>query len=352
MTQDETREVSVPCADQYDHGLTRPTISVTMAAYNVAPFVAASLDSILAQEWTDFELIVVDDSSTDSTREILQNYAARDSRIRLFLKDRNEGLSVARNLALAQARGDWVAFLDADDLYSPDMLRLAIEAGRAQSAEMVLWDYIAFSDEREIGTKSALPSSLAQIVGSDRLALLNRPAFAWTRLVRRDVLARLQINFPPGLTYQDVLVHWQLITQLDRVALVPKRLAYYRQQPQATTAGNGMRRADYFIVLDMAAVFLRDTGLFDTFEDILTARELNAWHGVYDVVAEEHRSRVDEMIAERFGDRHRAYLAAKRPLRWQARAFYAARDGDRFSALRLWLRSTARSCYRCMKARG
>lgn len=330
----------------------RPAISVTMAAYNVESFVAASIESVLAQDWIDFEFIIVDDSSTDNTRFILQEYAARDSRIRLIFQKKNEGLSVARNLGMAEARGDWVTFLDADDLYSPDMLRLAIEAGRAQHAEMVLWDYVVFSQEQEIPAKSAQSSGLAKIDPADRLALLDRPAFACTRLVHRDALERLQIAFPKGLTYQDVPVHWQLITRLDRVALVPRRLAYYRQQPQATTAGKGIRRADYFIVLDMVEAYLREAGLLDTYADTLIARQLNAWHGVFDVVALEHRAKVSTMISERFGEHHRAYLAARKPLRWQARAFYAARDGDRLAALRLRLRSAFRSVYRYLKARG
>jgi len=331
---------------------TTPAISVTLAAFNVAPYVSACLDSILAQDWADFELIIVDDASTDATREILQDYAARDPRIRLFLKEQNEGLAVARNLGIAEARGEWVTFLDADDLYSPDMLRRAIETARARTAEMVLWDYVVFSDEAEIAAKAREPSALAALDPSDRPALLDRPAFAWTRLVHRDALKRLEIAFPPGLTYQDEPVHWKLISELDRIALVPQRLAYYRQQPQATTAGKGMKRADFFTVLDLAEACLRESGLLDTYADNLTARQLNAWHGVYDVIATEHRARVKEMIAERFTDRHRAYLAAGKPLRWQARAFYRARDGDRFAAFRLAAHSAARSLYRRAKFRG
>ena len=329
-----------------------PSISVTMAAFNVEPYVAACLDSLLAQDWTDFELIIVDDASSDGTVEILRDYAARDPRIRLFLKDRNEGLAVARNLGIAEARGDWVTFLDADDLYAPEMLRLAIETGRDKDAEIVLWDYVVFADEAEVAYKAAVPSALADLDPGDRPALLDRPAFAWTRLVHRDALARLQIAFPPGLTYQDVPVHWRLITQLDRVALVPQRLAYYRQQPQATTAGKGMKRADYFTVLDLVETYLVESGLFATYADTLTARQLNAWHGVHDVIAADHRPKVAAMIAERFSDRHRDYLAAGKSLRWQARAFYRALEGDRAAHLALAARSTVRSFYRRLKARG
>jgi glycosyltransferase involved in cell wall biosynthesis len=350
-----THETTQAMPEQVPEGVSggpHPAISVTMAAFNVEPYVAACLDSLLAQEWTDFELIIVDDASTDGTAEILNDYASRDPHIRLFLKEQNEGLAVARNLGIAEARGDWVTFLDADDLYSPEMLGCVLGAGRAQNADMVLWDYVVFTDVAEIAATSAEPSALASLDPADRRALLDRPAFAWTRLVRRDALERLQIAFPRGLTYQDVPVHWKLITQLDRIALVPRRFAYYRQQPQATTAGKGMKRADYFTVLDLVEAYLQESGLFDTYADTLTARQLNAWYGVHDVIAPEHRARVKAMIAERFTDRHRAYLAAGKPLRWQAWAFHRALDGDRFAAFRLAARSTARSLYRRLKFRG
>ena len=329
-----------------------PAISVTMAAFNVEPYVAACLDSLLAQDWTDFELIIVDDASTDGTGKVLQDYAARDPRIRLFMGDENHGLAVARNLAVSRACGEWVTFMDADDLYSPDMLRLAIEAARNQNAEMVMWDYVVFSDEGEIAEKSGEPSILNSLDPTDRLVLLDLPAFAWTRLVHRDALKRLEIVFPPGLTYQDVPVHWQLVTQLDRIALVPRRLAYYRQQRQATTAGRGIKRADYFTVLDLVEAYLEESGLLDHYADALSARQLNAWHGVYDVIAPEHRERVKRMISDRFTDRHRKYLASGKPLRWQARAFHRAFEGDRLAVLLLTAWSATRSIYRGMKSRG
>lgn len=100
-----------------------PTVSVQMAVYNGERFLSATLESILGQHFTDFELMIVDDGSTDRTSDILAAYAARDGRIVLLNNPTRQGISAARNRALATARGRYVAITDADDLSYPSRLQ-------------------------------------------------------------------------------------------------------------------------------------------------------------------------------------------------------------------------------------
>ena len=100
-------------------------VSVVVPLYNQARFIAATLDSALAQDYPAFEILVVDDGSTDGGRAIAESYAERfPDRMRLLqhADGINRGVSATRNLALGEARGDWVAFLDADDLWNPEKL--------------------------------------------------------------------------------------------------------------------------------------------------------------------------------------------------------------------------------------
>lgn len=99
-----------------------PAVSVVMPAYNVAPYIGAAIDSVLAQTFGDFELLVVDDGSTDGSGAIAARYAARDARVRLVHQP-NAGISAARNMALRHARGSIVAILDSDDLWDPAYLQ-------------------------------------------------------------------------------------------------------------------------------------------------------------------------------------------------------------------------------------
>ena len=103
-----------------------PRVSVVMPAYNVEKYVAEAVESILSQTFGDFEFIIVDDGSTDGTGAILSAFARKDDRIRL-IRQENKGLCGARNAANAQARGELLAIMDADDVALPDRLRMQLD---------------------------------------------------------------------------------------------------------------------------------------------------------------------------------------------------------------------------------
>ena len=107
-----------------------PAVSVIMPAYNVAPYVGDALRSALAQTFTDLEVLVVDDGSTDATADVVAGIAARDPRVRL-IRQPNRGLAGARNTGLRSARGDVFALLDSDDLWEPEFLAEQVAILRA-----------------------------------------------------------------------------------------------------------------------------------------------------------------------------------------------------------------------------
>lgn len=324
-------------------------VSVTMSAYNVEPFLRDCLDCVVNQTLREIEIICVNDGSSDGTLEILREYAARDSRIIIIDKTVNEGLAVARNDALAFATGKYIGFVDGDDLLDRDLFRKAYERAEATQCDLLFWDYVVFWQESDLAKKIHEPSQLHTLDPQDKVALLNRPAFAWTKLLRTEKARELDIAFPKNLTYQDIPVHWKLVTQLDRIALLPERLSYYRQQPAATTHRSGWKRADLVTVMDLVKSFLDSSGLYPTYRNLFLQKQLESLCGVYDVVDPTLQAQAMQLIRERLGDDQWQYVNDNKPLRWQARDFYRSLNGSLFAKGRraLWL--SARRCYRALK---
>jgi succinoglycan biosynthesis protein ExoO len=112
-------------------------VSVVVPAFNAANFIARSIESALAQTFREIDVIVVDDGSVDHTAAVVDRFVRRDSRVRLLRHVNNEGVSAARNTAIAAAHGDWITLLDSDDTYAPERLCRLLERAARMDADMV-----------------------------------------------------------------------------------------------------------------------------------------------------------------------------------------------------------------------
>lgn len=123
-------------------------VSIVTPAYNSAEFLADAINSVLAQTFTNWELLIVNDGSTDKTQIIAEEYSKKDNRIRLLNHVRTQGAGVARNKAIAKAKGDYIAFLDADDKWKPEKLEKQLKLLRENDAAVCFSSY-ELIDERE-----------------------------------------------------------------------------------------------------------------------------------------------------------------------------------------------------------
>lgn len=138
----------------------RPVVTVAIAAYNAAQFIAAAMASALEQTLADIEVVVVDDCSSDDTVGVTQAIADRDERVRVIRLADNGGPAAARNAALQMARGHWFAVLDSDDLYAPDRLGSLVAAADAGGADIVADNLLVFADDPRVGTRLHLPDAV------------------------------------------------------------------------------------------------------------------------------------------------------------------------------------------------
>lgn len=121
--------------------MSSPTISVIMPTYNYGKYICSSVDSVINQTFSNWELIIIDDCSSDNTIDILKNKYSGDSRISFFKTEKNGGSAVARNLGLDKARGKYICFLDSDDFYDENYLESQIEILEKKNADVVVSSY-------------------------------------------------------------------------------------------------------------------------------------------------------------------------------------------------------------------
>ena len=121
-------------------------VSIVMPSYNTGRFISETIESILAQSYSDWELIIVDDCSKDNTDDVVTQYLV-DARIRYIKNETNSGAAVSRNRALREAKGKWIAFLDSDDLWEPDKLEKQIAFMENNGYHFSYTNYVEIDEE-------------------------------------------------------------------------------------------------------------------------------------------------------------------------------------------------------------
>lgn len=303
-------------------------VSIAIATYNVEDYIEKSLDCILKQTLQNIEIICIDDCSTDKTVSILQEFAKNDERLKVVLKSKNEGLSVARNEALEMATGKYICFVDGDDLMDKELFEKAYKLAEQKNSDLVMWDYVTFWNESEIKFKKIELSPLASISGKNKFILLERPAFTWIKLIKTNTIRKLGIQFPEGLTKQDIPVHWNLIININNIAILPQRLSYYRQQPNATSYKTDVRLFDIATIMDIVKRNLIENQCYEDYKDIFLKQQLSLLSVMYDYIDKPFKEKAIEIIKKRIGADQLSYIYSEKPLLIQSRLLYKVLQGS------------------------
>lgn len=200
-------------------------ISVIVPIYNVFQYVEKCIESIIAQTYSNLEIILVDDGSTDGSEEICDKYAQIDQRIVVYHK-KNGGLSDARNYGLERANGDLIAFVDGDDWIHPQMYEIMLSVMNKEKVEVVTcWfeqEYIQFANE--MLKKDFLNVKI--LTGAEALTDIETPlVVAWNKLYRKFIFE--DIRYPIGKLHEDEFVIHEIFWKCNRVAVIDKPLYFY-----------------------------------------------------------------------------------------------------------------------------
>jgi len=228
-----------------------PRFSVIVPAYKVQAYLPQCLDSVLSQSCTDLELIAVDDRSPDACGAIIDEYAARDVRVKAVHLPENQGLGRARNAGIAEATGEYLVFLDSDDTLTPDALR-AVADRIKETGEP---DVLVFDYARTYWTGETVRNQLAAHLTEDGPApfrLEDRPGLlrvlmvAWNKAYRREFVAEHGFTFPPGY-YEDTPWTFPALMAAESIATLDRVCVHYRQRLRGSILGTpGERHLDVF----------------------------------------------------------------------------------------------------------
>lgn len=218
-----------------------PKLSVIVPVYNTQKYLPECIDSILAQTYTDFELILVDDGSADRSGVICEEYCRSDNRIRVIHQE-NGGVTAARKRGTEAAQGEYISFVDSDDWLQSDMYEQMLKYAERYDADMVLCDMMA---ERPAGSTVIHSSSLDGLFAFERLEqdicsnmlfdfTQNMPGLSlnlWNKIFRSDIMKPALLECPNQITYgEDALVSLICLLRSRRIYIMPESPFYHYRQ--------------------------------------------------------------------------------------------------------------------------
>ncbi len=217
------------------HGL----VSVIIPVFNVRPYLVEALDSVISQTYTNLEIIIIDDGSTDGSGEICDEYTKKDARV-CVIHQENKGLSTARNVGLDRMTGEVVVFLDPDDAYHPDYVKVMMDAMLRENADIVKCRYTihkttgkmrqTFLSRARVQVK---PGMYDRIDALRALADRNIETAVWDKMYRRELWR--EIRFPDGYVYEGTDTTYRIIDLCRSFYVLDQRLYLHRNRPGSIT---------------------------------------------------------------------------------------------------------------------
>ena len=244
-----------------------PAISVVIPVYNVEKYVGKCLLSLMEQTFRDFEVIAVNDGSTDDSGKILHHFADRYDRITV-IDQKNMGMSQARNAGMKLARGEYLAFVDSDDYVAPTFLEELHDACVGYGADIACcYYYYRFIDNDflfEYPFRCKGVFSRAQAMNK-LLRDVQIQSLVWNKLYRRGLFADWGITFP-DMCFEDMATANRVFAHANRVAVLDRPLYYYNQHSMSTLARiNANKINDFIRAIAMVRRSLELNGLYDKY---------------------------------------------------------------------------------------
>ena len=223
-------------------------LSIIVPVYNAEKYLRTCLDSLVKQEMTDYEIILVNDGSTDGSPEIIEEYRKAWPDLIRVMTVENGGQARARNLALKEASGEYIGFTDSDDAAHADMFSKLCSAAEQEDADIAVCDCWRVQPEGRIYQPARTEEKSISASGP-----------VWNKIFRRESIGN--IRFPEGRWYEDLAFSAKLLAKADKIIFIEEALYDYRCGHTSTmTNQNSRKNLDLLAVIDDICTFLDENG--------------------------------------------------------------------------------------------
>ncbi|MBS9436617.1 glycosyltransferase [Photorhabdus noenieputensis] len=234
-------------------------ITIIIPVFNSENYIAYLLDSIFAQENINFEVVIINDGSTDNSLEIINEYKKRDNRIRIFNQE-NRGVSIARNHGIKYAGGEWVLFIDSDDWLKPQILKKWLDQAIAQKLDVLIGNGVSFTEDpfsqgnKRITRRQPYGRVLTGKEWIEYCVECREwPHFVWLQLIKKELIINNQLSFRENILHEDILWTINLSLIANRIGFCEELLYCYRHNLESITRSGEIKklyhRADSYITV-------------------------------------------------------------------------------------------------------
>ncbi|MDT0215588.1 glycosyltransferase [Rothia sp. ARF10] len=307
--------------------MTGPLVSVVVPVHDVVDYLDECLGSILGQSHTDLDVVLVDDGSTDGSQALCDAWAERDPRVRV-VHQAAQGSSVARNVGIDMARGEWLTFVDSDDVLSPDLVSILLTAVDGSGAEIALGEHVEFESGEQVAFTPGSTVTVSPAAAEALQVMCVRPQWGpVAKLLRRGLLADGP-RFPEGLLHQDLAFTPRVFGRATLVARTDAVVYGYRQRRGSVT--ETVQRVAYspdlVTVLRSNIEFARSTQAGPDFERYLRAYTAHGRRHLERVRGRDAWRRNEAFVRAyvAFVHDYRADVASARSIPARERGFFAA----------------------------
>ncbi len=214
-----------------------PRISIIIAIFNAENYLPSCIEDLLAQTMQDVELLFIDDGSTDGTAGICDEYAQKDSRIRVF-HEQHQGVAHARQKGIENAKGEYTIHIDADDKIAPTMLEEMYDAASESNADMLICDYLEIRNSGAV-YHSQKPTSLSAEGVANDMIRGKLYGSLWNKLIRTACFQENDVRFRNDLTMrEDMFFIFDTLPYISKIAYLPKAFYNYDRTSNTTSLTN------------------------------------------------------------------------------------------------------------------